>query len=336
MKIKRSLLLEALKAVQPGLAAKELVAQSESFVFADGRVFTYNDEIAVSHPIDIDLEGAVPAKAFYALINKVKTDEISLDIKGGELLLAGSKAKAGLRIETEVILPLEQLGMPTDWIELPETFCTAVQACLFSASTNEQQAILTCIHIIESFVESCDNHRITQYNMGKDSELSFPEELLIPAVAAKDIITHEPVEYALTEGWIHFRNEKDVTFSCRYFMGEYPDYTPFLDVEGCGAELPTTLPEVLDRAGVMGDGERVSLILDNNELIVTTENESGWFEESIDIAYKGDAIEFDIQPEFMKAILKLNGVVTIGDGAIRFDSENFIHVVKILAPKPKK
>jgi DNA polymerase III sliding clamp (beta) subunit (PCNA family) len=333
MKIKRAVLLEALKAVQPGLAAKELIAQSESFVFADNRVFTYNDEIAVSHPVALGINGAVRAKEFYALINKVKTEDISLEVKGGELLLTGSKAKAGLRIEHDVVLPLEQLGMPENWTELPEVFCKAVQACLFSASSNEQQIILTCVHVIENLVESCDNFRITQVDMGKET---IADDMLIPALAARDIITHDPVEYAFTEGWIHFRNEKDVTFSCRYIEGEYPDYTPFMDVDGIEVELPDTLPAVLDRASIMGDGERVTIILDQNELLVTTENEAGWFEETIDIAYTGEPVEFDIQPEFMKSILKMNGTTTIGENSIRFDSDNFVHVVKIMAPKPKK
>jgi DNA polymerase III sliding clamp (beta) subunit (PCNA family) len=336
MKVNRLLLLEALQAVQPGLAQKELIAQSSSFAFSDNRVFTYNDEVAVSHPISIALEGAVSAKEFYALVNKVKTEELSLEIKNDELLLTGSKAKAGLCIEHELLLPLEQLGMPDKWLELPETFCKAIQFCLFSASKNETQAVLTCIHVIGQYVESCDNFRITSFDMGAGSEQSFPEELLIPALAAKDIADSNPVEYAVTEGWLHFRNEKDVTFSCRYFDDAYPDYSPFLECEGSELTFPATLPEILDRASIMGDGERVTIVLDKNELIVATEKDVGWFEESVDVKYTGAPVEFDIQPEFMKSILKFKGTAVIGETALKFENEQFIHVVKILTPKAKK
>lgn len=336
MKIKRSILSDALKAVQPGLATKEMINQSASFVFTEGRVFTYNDEVAVSMPLAVDFEGAVSAKEFQALINKFKTEEISIELNKGELLVTGGKSKAGLRLETNITLPLEELGMPEEWIELPEKFCKAVQFCLFSASKDANKAVLMNIHVFDQFVESCDNYRVTQYDMGKDAEGVFDEELLIPASAAKDIIVNKPVEYAITDGWLHFRNEDDITFSCRYFEAEYPDFSVFLECVGTNIEFPATLPDILDRADVLSDGERVTIILEGNDLIVTTENDAGWFEEGIDTKYKGKPVEFDIQPDFMKSIMKFNGTAVIGERALRFDSENFVHVVKLLMPKAKK
>lgn len=336
MKVKRKDVLAALDAVMPGVTQGKELEQSNCFVFTKERVFTYNDEVAVSHPIKIGIGGAVPAKAFRTLLNKVKTDEVELTINKGELLLKGSKAKAGLRLETDVTLPLEDIGMPTKWIKLPEKFCDALTFCLFSASKDETKLILTNLHVCETFVESCDNYRITRYNMGKGASKAFPKELLIPAFAAKDIASNEPVEYATTEGWLHFRNEKDVTYSCRTFDDEYPDFSPFIaECEGDDVEFPETLNEILDRANVLSDGERVSLILEDGELFVATENESGWFEETCDVDYDSKPAEFDIQPEFMKNILKFKGTSTITDKMLRFDSDNFVHVVKLLIPKKK-
>lgn len=336
MKISRTELLTALDAVMPGIGTNDNIIQSSSFVFTKGRVFTFNDEIAVSHPVKLDIEGAVPAKAFRALINKVKTETVDLVIKKGELFLTSSKAQAGLRLEAEIKLPLEELGMPTDWIELPEKFSEALKFCLFSASKDQNKGALTCLHVFDKYVESCDNYRITRYDMGKGANKAFPDELLIPAFAAKDVYASDPVEYAVTDGWLHFRNEKDVTYSCRYMEVDYPDFTPFLECEGESVVFPDTLPVILDRADVLGDGERVSLVLESGELVVCTENESGWFEESVDIKYDGEPAEFGIQPEFLKAIMKFKGEASISDKMLRFDSGNFVHVCQILAPKAKK
>lgn len=333
MKINRMLLLNALNAVMPGIAQREVIEQSASFVFTKGRVFSYNDEVAVSHPIKLDLEGAIPAKAFRALINKVRTEEINLKINKGELFLSSSKAKAGLRLETEISLPLEEIGMPIDWIELPETFCEAIKFCLFSASKDESKAVLTCLHVFDNFVESCDNYRITCYNMGEGTHKAFPEDLLIPAFAAKDIVSNDPVEYAVTDGWLHFRNKKDVTYSCRYMEGEYPDFSPFLECDGDSIEFPEGLTEILERADVLSDGERVSIILESDSLLVCSENESGWFEETCTIEFDGEGVEFDIHPEFMKSLLKFKGRAAISDKVLRFDSESFCHVVQLLAQK---
>jgi DNA polymerase III sliding clamp (beta) subunit (PCNA family) len=332
-KLKRLELLTACKAVMSGIAVKELVPQSSSFVFQNDKVYSYNDEVAVSHPIKVGFEGAVPAKEFLALITKVKAEEIALTINKGELLLVGSKAKAGLRLEENITLPLEDVGMPEEWTELPSPFNKAVGFCLFSASKDDSKAILQNIHVKGQFVESCDNYRITRYDMGKTAANAFPKELLIPAEAAKEIISHEPTEYATTEGWLHFRNDDDVTFSCRTCDAEYPDFTPFLKSDGVELSFPPTLPEIMDRADVMSDGERVSIILEEDFITVCTENQAGWFEESIETKYKGADVEFEIQPTFLKAILKHKGTATIGEKVLCFSSDNFKHVVQLLAKK---
>lgn len=337
MKVERKALLSALKAVRPAISKNEQVEQSGSFIFLDKQVFTYNNEIAVSHPVDIDLVGAVPAQKFYELVNRVKTEQIGLDIKDGTLLLEGSKAKAGLRIETEILLPLEQVGMPKDddWRKLPINFCDAISACMFSASKNEQQAILTNLHVFDGYIESCDNRRITRYDMGEGSDEFFPVPFLIPTFAAKELLNHCPTEYAVTAGWLHFVNINDAIFSCRHYEDEYPDYSSFLECKGVAITFPAGLSEVLDRAAIFSDGERVSLILDNNELVVAAESEAGWFEEPIAIEYKGKAVEFDIQPDFMKSIIKFKGKAVISEKALRFDADDFIHVAQIMTPKAK-
>ena len=335
MKVNRIKLLEALKAVQPGLAnEKEIVEQSKCFVFSDKRVYTYNDEVAVSHPIDIKLEGAVPAKEFYNLVSKIKKEDLDITITDNELLFNG-KSKAGLRLESEITLPINELGIPEKWTKLPTDFNNGVKLCLFSASKDEGLLVLTCIHVVGDLIESCDNYRVTQFNMGKGASKAFPNELLIPASSAKDIVNNVPIEYALNEGWVHFRNEKDVTFSCRYFDGEYPNFDPFLECKGETIEFPKILPEMLDRANVLSDGERVTIIFDKDELIVSTENENGWFEESTEIKYKGSPLEFDIQPEFMKSILKHEGTIMVDERVLLFENDDFLHSVQLLTPKGK-
>lgn len=331
MKINRIELVQACKSVFAGVAVKELIAQSSSFVFKNDRIYSYNDEVAVSYPMGVGFEGAVPAKEFLSLITKVKAAEIALTVNKGELILVGSKAKAGLRLDENIILPLEDIGMPEEWIELPEIFNKAVSFCLFSASKDDSKAILQNIHIKGQFVESCDNYRLTRYNMGD----SLDDELLIPAEAAKDIVSHKPTEYAITEGWLHFRNDEDVTFSCRKFEAEYPDFTPYLKCEGEEIVFPSTLPEIMDRADVLSDGARVSIILEKDLLIVCTENQAGWFEESVETKYAGTDAEFEIQPEFIKSILKHKGTATVGEKVLKFESDDFQHVVQLLVPKKK-
>ena len=88
MIINKTNLQTALEIVKPGLASKELIDQSTSFAFMGDRVVTYNDDISVSHPIEgLNITGAVKADKLYALLNKLKQEEIEVEICGGEILL---------------------------------------------------------------------------------------------------------------------------------------------------------------------------------------------------------------------------------------------------------
>ena len=95
--MKKQDLLTALETVKPGLASKEMIEQSTSFAFMNDRVVTYNDEISLSHPVkDLEIEGAIQAEQLYKLLNKLKKDEIEVEIKGNELLLKSGNTEAGL------------------------------------------------------------------------------------------------------------------------------------------------------------------------------------------------------------------------------------------------
>jgi DNA polymerase III sliding clamp (beta) subunit (PCNA family) len=171
--------------------------------------------------------------------------------------------------------------------------------------------------------------------MGKTAKNSFPDELLIPADAAKEIIKHEPTEYATTEGWLHFKNDDGLIFSCRTINGEFPNFDPFLENEGTEVVFPAVMPEMMDRANILSDGNRVGIILEEDFITVGTESDAGWFEESIEAVYKGKEVEFEIQPEFLKTILKFKGTATVCENVLMFEAENFQHCVQLLIPKKK-
>ena len=332
MKINKGALQEALKAIMPGIAAKELIEQSSSVVFINNTLVSFNDEVAVSYPFVSNFTGAVPAKELLALVNKAKTEEISLEVSGAELIFKSGKSKAGLRLEHDIHLPLEAIGEPSKWTALPDAFCRAVQFCLFTAGRDEQKPVLTCVHVVDNYVETSDNQRITRFTMGG----TCGEELLIPASAARDALAYKPTDFSLTNGWLHFINDKDVMFSCRCFEEVYPDLGVWLTCSGETITFPKELPEILDRADVMSDGDRVGIILENDSLVVATEKSSGWFEEDCSAEYKGDVVEFDIQPEFMKSILKITNKATLGEHVLKFEGADFVHVVWLMEPKNKK
>jgi DNA polymerase III sliding clamp (beta) subunit (PCNA family) len=336
MKLKRSELQAALKAVSPGVSAKDTIAQASSFVFDKDRVFSYNDEISVSAPFKSGFTGSVPAKEFSALINKLKGEEITLTVEKNELHVSSGKSQAGLRLEDEIKLPLEELGMPDSWTLLPKTFNEGIKTCLFSAGKDQTKYVLTHIHVNGAAIESSDGYRATRFYMEEGCAGLFPEPILIPSGAAKYVTDYKPTSYAVTNGWLHFSNPEGLVFSTRWPEGEqFPDISVFIDSEGDKITLPAELPDMMDRGAVLADGNRLTIILDKGALILATENDAGWFEEETKIDYKGDALEFDTYPEFLSSILKMKAEVSVTAKLMKFETDSMVHVVALL-PLQKK
>lgn len=336
MSINKGELMKALTLVRPGLASKETIEQSTSFVFLPNGVATYNDEVAVFHPISVGIEGAIPGKELYALLGKLKEQDIELYCEGGEIIIKAAGKKAGIKMESTINLPLSEMGQPQDWVELPKEAMDAVDFCLFSASTESTGGVLQCLHMHNDVVESCDNFRLTQYFLTSH----FPMPLLIPASSLKHLINYLPNEYALTDGWAHFKNEEGTTFSCRVMAESYPDLTSLLSMAATGEKLklPPDLGPALDRAGVFtssgecgkNNKERISFHLTENLLAIRGEGASGWFEELQRIRYKGDEINVDINPDFLASILKHTDEVQLGK-LLKFEGDKFVHVVATIA-----
>ena len=129
MKINKEQLQRALEIVKPGLANKELIEQSTSFAFMGGKVITYNDSISVSHPVEgLELEGAVLADNLYKFLGKIKKADVDLVVKDNEIILTTGKATAGLTLQSEIKLPLDEtLSERGRWQKLPENFIDHIE-----------------------------------------------------------------------------------------------------------------------------------------------------------------------------------------------------------------
>ena len=114
MKVNREQLLNQLEAVLPGLSTRELIEQSSCFVFKDGKVLTFNDEIACVQTCKIGIEGAVPAMPIVNLLRKMVEEEITiLPVNDGKgLRIKGKRKQATIPMEAEIQLPIEAWEKP--------------------------------------------------------------------------------------------------------------------------------------------------------------------------------------------------------------------------------
>lgn len=341
MKINRVKLLNILSALRPGLASKEIIEQSTSFLFSDGLVITYNDEVAVRHPLDLDINGAVQGKELFALLNKLKDEEIDIEATDSELILKGKKSKAGIKLEVKTTFDdtLKTIGNPEKWTKIPKGLLNAISFCLFSVGKDMTKPLLTCIYANKNEVMSGDITRITLYQI----EESLKTSLCIPGQSAQQLKNYDLVEYSQTDGWLHFRTKDNVIFSCRILVGDYPaeKIKNFIKTtDGDAFKLPDDLSETLERAGVFSAtkfnaDDSIRVTISDGVLVVRGEGTAGWFEETTRIRYKGDDVEFDVHPEALQAILKHTNEVSISKNILKFECADFTHLIWTMIPRKK-
>ena len=339
MKVNRVQLLNCLNIVKHGLASKEVVEQSTSFIFQDGQVISFNGHVAVHYPLpdNVDIEGAIPSKEILAFLTKVKKDEIDIETTENELIISSGKSKAGIKLEEKISLDISEINIPSKWIDLPKDFEEGIKHCWASAAKDMTNPILTAINLTNEFVCSTDDSRITIYDWKKKA--NFGKGVLLPAECVQGLLKADVTKYNINKNWIHFTNKDDVVFSCTTVGGNYPDLYEFVDFDEIGElEFPANMEEMLDCAGVFlsgtVDSDNSITININNRGILTVKGEGdyGWFEETCRCVFKGNETQFSLHPSHLQSILKSTRKAIIGEDKIKFNTDNFVHVVALEVP----
>lgn len=354
-KVDREKLLSAMQAVQPGLTQKELIEQSSCIVFHQGRIWTFNEEIACSAPSPLgDFTGAVTAKPLMELLSKM--DEKELDITaspdGTEFRIVGSsvqdaqgkkiKRRAKFAFQAQVLLPIGAVDTPQTWYPLPKApsdnpnaadFGSAVRHVAACASTNSKEFLYSCIHIKKAFMEACDRLQIGRYNMPIPIE---SDDVLVRATSLAQIASVGVDEMSETASWLHFRNiDKGVILSCRKFVDNYADLERFVQRDGSSKlTLPPTLDGILSRAGIFSAAASVGsfVIVDlrpgeteaTATMTITGEGPFGRYDEQRSVEYNGkDAIRFLIAPQLLSELSKKSTVCHVVPGKLFSDDKIF-------------
>lgn len=343
MKISKEALQKALDIVKPGLASRELLAQTTSFAFRRGKVITYNDEISISCPVEgIDeVQGAVLAENLYKFLAKVSTDEMNLDIKEGEIVMVIGRARAGLTFMEEVTLPLEEeLQNRGKWMKLPSDFCKAVSFVMTASGSNLNEPLLTCVHVSSSgYAEASDGLRLAWHAILDETPV---KDIIVPARSIAEVVKLNPTRMSEGNGWLHFRNKEGVEISCRILNEDkYMNTAPYVNMKGDKIVLPEKLDEVLARAQVFAKREsileeEVHITIAGKSLTMKASSESGWFEEKIEMK---DNLKIEknivIPPYLLKEILKETMMCEVSGNKIKFQGDHWVYV-SLLKTNAKK
>lgn len=338
MRINREDLLNQLESVQPGLSPKEIVEQSSCFVFKEGVVMTFNDEIACSRETPLKFTGAVSAAPLVSLLQKLNVDDVELEVGQGELLISKKNRKSGIRMEAEILLPIESVERPEHWRKLPEDFAEAIDMVRQCAGKDETAFVATCVNIHPKWVEACDSYHMTRYKLKTGVE----RPILVRSSSVKHIVSLGMTEVCETETWIHFKNPAGLVLSCRRYLDEYPDLAPWLEVEGTHTVLPKGLSEAADKAEIFSaenaENNLVLIELRKGKLRIRGESSSGWYSEVKLLKYEGEPVQFKIPPKLLIQITDKHNECEINGQrrTLKVNSGKFIYVTCLTIPDEEK
>tara|TARA_R100000808_G_scaffold12736_1_gene31538 strand:+ start:1568 stop:2596 length:1029 start_codon:yes stop_codon:yes gene_type:complete len=330
--VDRETFLQQLESVQAGLSTREVMEQSSCFVFKNGTVQTYNDEIACKQNCTLDLHGAVQAEPLLGILRKLPENSIQVTNTDEEFIIEGKKRKAGIRMEHEILLPVERIDQPVEWKDLPDDFTEAVQIVCQCAGADESQFRLTCVHITPTHVEASDNFQVSRYTVATPIE----ESTLVRRDSIKHIIELGMTQFCETESWIHFKNPNSLILSCRRYADEandFPDLSPIIDFNGEPTTLPTSLAEAVEKAEIFSsestDDNQVLIQLRAGKLRIRGEGNFGWFTETKPLKYKGKDLSFRISPKLLVDLVNRHNECEITEDRLKVDGGNFVYVTSL-------
>lgn len=336
MMISRGVLLAKLNEASIGLSNKEILEQSNAFVFKNGVLTTFNDDIMCKVESPLDFNAVVAAADFLDYIGKVPDEQLEISREGNEVVIKGKKRKAGITCSTDVLLPIESVPAPTDWKRIEDGTPNALQQAARTCGKDETQYLTTCVHVTADYVEASDNYRFLRV----DGATGFPDRVLIPASSVEKLEGLEIKKVSVGKGWVHFRTASKATISVRCDHQAYHKGVEKLLAmeEAEDLTLPSVLGEMVERAEVFTGAhynDTVEVRIGDSELTIEARKDTGWSRERKRIAYEGRELTFRIHPKFLVEILKRTRDVKVDDRKIKIEVGN-IHFVTSLSMKKEK
>lgn len=333
IRVNRVELLQRLEAVQPGLSPRQILEQSDCFVFKDGRVVTFNDEVSCStkSPFPKDFTGAVAAAPLLAILGKLPEETIKVEVKDGKLKVTGKNRVAAVNMDAEILLPVGTVDPPTEWHNLHEDFEDAVKIVQECAGKDESEFWATCIHVHPKYLEACDNYQAVRFKL----KMGISNPTLVKRDSLKYLPDLGMTEYSEAEKWIHFRNPAGLVVSCRHYVEDYKDLSPMLTVEGTATQLPKNIGEACDKAEVFTAEEEENMVritLTKGMMRVNGEGAKGWYKERKKVAYDGEQMEFLISPTLLTQLAQRHNEVVVAPDRIMVNGGKFIYSTSLNLP----
>ena len=322
-------LLEKLTLVKTGLASSG-DDQAKSFLFSDGKLYSYSERIFVSVPFPTNgLDLQVGGKILFDYVKKLKCEEVELSQEEGGLRIVAGNASTLICAEESVKIPTNLVEVDQEF-ELPEDFSEAIEASSFSVGEDISKPYLSVAKVKGSYVDSTNNLNITRYELSS----SIKDEFYVPLYALKHIKTIAPTHYSVSGAWLVFENvNTEVIFCCRRV-----DTTGFPNLDGIFAKemkfveisFPKEIVSVMERAIVFSKSaqkgrQTVRVRSSDGKLLITAQSGTGETKEEIE--YEGANFNFVTNAQVFLKVLKSKPALAIAGNILKITNAKEMHLI---------
>jgi hypothetical protein len=325
----------ALNRVEAGLSSRPFIEQSTCYVFQDGWVSTYNEEISVTTETGLpdNLVAAVPSKPLLNVLDKIGCEQIKIDATASEFLITAPGHEIALRMQKEIVLPINEITLPAKggWHNLPSDFGAAVEKVVGAAGTNTDEFRALCVRIHPEFIEATDRWQMCRYHL----DTGVAEPFLVRAKSLEHLAKLDVTKIGTTKEWVHFRN-KTLMFSCRRHMEDYFDMDDQFDFTGAKAVLPSggvSAAEIAQSFCDSKDNDKALVRVSKNQMVVMSQGNDGRSRSPLEMTYAGPDQEFRILPKMLIQLIRDNRDCEIGPFKLCVRGERWCYVTTLGKPE---
>jgi hypothetical protein len=199
------------------------------FIFREGKVFTYNDRLALIASVDMESSFIVDGPVFHSLVSKLAdaaTAEIEVAVKKSSVVLkadgwfTGEVPLLNTKEGTAAEKFIESMSKAKlKYAAVDKKFNEALKLCQFTTSKDVTLPALTGVYFCDNRILSSDSYRVSRYTMEKGLGTRF----LLSTKGVKELSRSDVVEFADSKAWAYFKTSEGVVVACRKMGAEYPE-----------------------------------------------------------------------------------------------------------------
>ena len=337
MKIDRKDFVDALDIVMPAILNNALVPAHQCFMIDGSTVTTTDGALIIQTKLkeDTEMRCAVQAGPLLSLLKTITSKTITLEEDGaGNVLVKtprGAIKGTFVALQSFTAPAVPQCSVITNKEGLAD-IVSAFNFCRYCASKNGLDVPYCGVQLRGDKVYGSDKYRIAQYTL-KNPPLTVDIVIPVKFITALLKSGKSIINIDVANDYIVVELDGDTTICSGLLSGDYQNLDEYLDI-GDGGEVvqfSEGLPKVLERhiafiKGVESELKVTSVKIEGNVCTLESIDKSaGKLSETLELKTKHDkVIDFNINPLFLREIVKVSDTFTYKDGMILFRTESLI------------